>query len=255
MRTFLFLSCRDIKMTIMTSYFRIRDDVIKFAFTFYKISTHPIFLPRFSIIWLESENFFWKICLFDNVFNQALPQKWLSWQQWMAYPQTFNFKRWPIYRSKGQKVSWKSAEPFLTYLAKTLRSTPPVQIGTPDNTSHFLRPLPAYAVRSGNFEAFLEFFSTLFCKNWRESPWKRNIPKKQECHAREEISNSCFFKDGRENFLVTLLIFVRHVGAVIWRIVISWPTWYPSEYILQIFVKLLTIQLLNLIKFCLTMFR
>ena len=28
MKTFHFLSCRDIKMTIMTSYFRIRDDVI-----------------------------------------------------------------------------------------------------------------------------------------------------------------------------------------------------------------------------------
>ena len=35
---------------------------------------------------------------------------------------------------------------------------------------------------------------------------------------------------------------------------ISWPTWYPSEYILQIFAKLLRIQLLNLVKFCLTMF-
>ena len=29
MKTFYFLSCRDIKMTIMTSYFWIRDDVIK----------------------------------------------------------------------------------------------------------------------------------------------------------------------------------------------------------------------------------
>ena len=62
----------------------------------------------------------------------------------------------------------------------------------------FLRPFPAYVARSGNFEAFLEIFSTLFCKNWRESPWKRNIPKKQTCHAGEEISNSCFFKDGDE---------------------------------------------------------
>ena len=69
-----------------------------------------------------------------------------------------------------------------------------------------------------------------------------------------EISNTCFFKYGNEKFWVTLLIFVRHVGAVIWRIVISWPTWYRSEYILQIFAVVWR-QLLNLIKFCLTMFR
>ena len=107
---------------------------------------------------------------------------------------------------------------------------------TPDNPRHsFLRRLPAYAARSGNFETFLEIFSTLFCKNWRESPWKHSISEKQECHAGEEISNSCFFKGGDEKFCVTLLIFVRHVGAVIWRIVIAWPTSYPSEYILQIF--------------------
>ena len=36
---------------------------------------------------------------------------------------------------------------------------------------------------------------------------------------------------------------------------VSWPTWCPTEYILQIFAKLLKIQMLNLIKFCLTMFR
>ena len=34
MKTFHFLSCHDIKMTIMTSYFRINDDVIKFIFNF-----------------------------------------------------------------------------------------------------------------------------------------------------------------------------------------------------------------------------
>ena len=72
---------------------------------------------------------------------------------------------------------------------------------TPDNPRHsFLRRLPAYAARSGNFETFLEIFSTLFCKNWRESPWKHGISEKQECHAGEEISNSCFFKDGDEKF-------------------------------------------------------
>ena len=72
---------------------------------------------------------------------------------------------------------------------------------TPDNPRHsFLRRLPAYAARSGNFETFLEIFSTLFCENWRESPWKHSISEKQECHAGEEISNSCFFKDGDEKF-------------------------------------------------------
>ena len=50
---------------------------------------------------------------------------------------------------------------------------------TPDNPRHsFLRRLPAYAARSGNFETFLEIFSTLFCKNWRESPWKHSISEK-----------------------------------------------------------------------------
>ena len=59
MKTSHFLSCWDIKTMIMTSYFRIRDDVINF-FKFHKISTHRIFLPSFSMIWLESENNFEK---------------------------------------------------------------------------------------------------------------------------------------------------------------------------------------------------
>ena len=70
----------------------------------------------------------------------------------------------------------------------------------PTTRHSFLRRLPAYAARSGNFETFLEIFSTLFCKNWRESPWKHSISEKQECHAGEEIPNSCFFKDGDEKF-------------------------------------------------------
>ena len=70
----------------------------------------------------------------------------------------------------------------------------------PTTTSQFSETTPAYAARSGNFETFLEIFSTLFCKNWRESPWKHSISEKQECHAGEEISNSCFFKVGDEKF-------------------------------------------------------
>ena len=53
MNTFLFLSCCEIEMTIMTSYFRISDDVINFLF--HKISTHCVFLPSFSISWLDSK--------------------------------------------------------------------------------------------------------------------------------------------------------------------------------------------------------
>ena len=59
MKTFHFLSFRDIKMTIMTSFFRIRDDVIKFL----KISQdfYPSYIPtKFSIIWLDSEKNFEK---------------------------------------------------------------------------------------------------------------------------------------------------------------------------------------------------
>ena len=74
-------------------------------------------------------------------------------------------------------------------------------MNTRPTTRHsFLRRLPAYAAKSGNFETFLEIFSTLFCKNWRESPRKHSISEKQECHAGEEISSSCFFKDGDEKF-------------------------------------------------------
>ena len=59
MKTFHFLSCPNIKMTIMTLYFRIRDNVINF-FKFHKISTHCILPPSFSMIWLESEKIFEK---------------------------------------------------------------------------------------------------------------------------------------------------------------------------------------------------
>ena len=71
-------------MTIMTSYFWIRDDVIIFK-KFHKTSTHRIFLPRFSMIWLKSEKI-WIIYLFNHIFSQALPPfNWLPWQQRMTY--------------------------------------------------------------------------------------------------------------------------------------------------------------------------
>ena len=43
---------------------------------------------------------------------------------------------------------------------------------------------------------------------------------------------------------------MKHVGAVIQRIVISWPTWYLSEYILHILnAKLLTVKLFDYVPF------
>ena len=122
MKTFRFLSsCRDIKMTIMTSYFRIRDDVIK-VFKFHKISTHRIFLPSFSIIWLESEKKFENLAL-----CQALPPL-------IGYHGNNLLLKYDLYNClKSHKVSWRSAKPFLRYLAKTLRGyfapPSPVQIG------------------------------------------------------------------------------------------------------------------------------
>ena len=59
-------------MTIMTSYFGIRNDVINFLTNFHKIPTHCIYLPSFSIIWLESEKDIKKICLFDHAFIKAI---------------------------------------------------------------------------------------------------------------------------------------------------------------------------------------
>ena len=67
-------------------------------------------------------------------------------------------------------------------------------------TSQFSETASGLRCEERDFEAFLEIFSTLFCKNWRESPWKRNISKKGGCHVREEISNGCFFKDGGGKF-------------------------------------------------------
>ena len=66
--------------------------------------------------------------------------------------------------------------------------------------SQFSETASGLRYKERDFEALLEIFSTLFCKNWLESPSKRNIFKKQECHVREEISNGCFFKGGDEKF-------------------------------------------------------
>ena len=65
--TFLVIRRRDIKMMIMTSYFWIRNDVI--FLKFYKIFTHRIFLPSFSIIWLESEKIFGKSLSMIDYFH------------------------------------------------------------------------------------------------------------------------------------------------------------------------------------------
>ena len=59
-------------MTIMTSYFRIRDDVVKYFLNFTR------FLPivysyQVSASSGLNQKKFWKICLFDHVFSQALP--------------------------------------------------------------------------------------------------------------------------------------------------------------------------------------
>ena len=59
---------------------------------FHKVSIHRVFLPSFSIIWLESENFgkFASLIMFLATYS---PINWLPWQQWMTYSQAFNFKR------------------------------------------------------------------------------------------------------------------------------------------------------------------
>ena len=58
-------------MTIMTTYFQIKDDFIQF-FWLHKISTHRKFLPTFSIILLESEKFLENLPLW-SCFSQAPP--------------------------------------------------------------------------------------------------------------------------------------------------------------------------------------
>ena len=105
------------------------NDVIKIFLIWQDF--YPLYIPikfQHDLTWIRKK--FWKICLFDHVFSQALPFNWLPWQQWMTY--TFYFKNGLYNGLKSHKVSWRSAKPFLRYLAKTLRGPfcpPPVQIG------------------------------------------------------------------------------------------------------------------------------
>ena len=80
MKTFHFLGCRDIKMMIMTSYFRIRDDVIKFL----KISQdfYPLCIPtKFQHDLLESEKNFEKFASLIMFLVKHPSFSWLQWQQ------------------------------------------------------------------------------------------------------------------------------------------------------------------------------
>ena len=69
MKTLYFLSCRDIKMTIMMSYFQIRDDVINFLnFTRLLPIEYSYQVSASSDL---NQKMFWKICIFYHVFSQA----------------------------------------------------------------------------------------------------------------------------------------------------------------------------------------
>ena len=81
------------------------------------------------------------------------------------------------------------------------------------------------------------------------------ISQKTRMSCKRGDFKQLFLQRWRRKVLSYPAYFREACGAVIWRIVISWSAWYPSEYILQIFSELLRIQLLNLIRFYLTMFR
>ena len=121
MKTSHFLSCRNIKMTIMTSYFRIRDEVIKIFLNFTR------FLPiTYSYQASASSDLnqkkFWKICLFYHAFSQALPpligyhgnNEWLILKLLIVKDDLY-------IGLKSHKVSRRLVKPFLRYLAKSLR--------------------------------------------------------------------------------------------------------------------------------------
>ena len=71
MKTFHFLSCRHIKVTIMTSYFRIKDDVIKICLNFTRFLpiVYSYQVPASSDLNQK------KNCPFDQLFSQALPHQ------------------------------------------------------------------------------------------------------------------------------------------------------------------------------------
>ena len=70
-RTFHFPSCHDIKMMIITSYVRIRDDIINFFnFTRYLPIVYSYQILASSDL---NQKKILRNCLFDHVFSQALP--------------------------------------------------------------------------------------------------------------------------------------------------------------------------------------
>ena len=131
MKTLHFRSSYDIKIMIMTSYFRIRDDVIKIVLNFSQ-DFYPSHIPtkfQNDLTWIRKK--FEKFALLIMFLAKHSPIYWLPWQQWMTYPQIFNLKDDLYNGLKSHKATWRSAEPFLRYLAKTLSilPPPPVQIG------------------------------------------------------------------------------------------------------------------------------
>ena len=71
--------------------------------------------------------------------------------------------------------------------------------------SQFSETASGLRYKERDFEALLEIFSTLFCKNCVESPWKRNIFKKQECHVRERFQMVVSSKVATKSFELPFL--------------------------------------------------
>ena len=80
MMTFHFLSCRDIKMTIMTSYFGITDDIIKIFLILQYF--YPLHIPtKFQHHLTSSEKIFEKFASLIMFLAKHSPINWLPWQQ------------------------------------------------------------------------------------------------------------------------------------------------------------------------------
>ena len=121
MKTSHFLSYCDIKMTIMTSYFRIRDDIIKIVLDFTRFL--PIAYSYQVSAWSDlNQKKFSKNLPFDHVFSQALPPL-ICYHGNNELPilKILILKDDLCNGLKSHKVSWRSAEPFLGYLVKALR--------------------------------------------------------------------------------------------------------------------------------------